>query len=46
MDEAKYGELLRELRPRIIETPEEHERLLSVAENLMEKGRRAVGRRA
>jgi HTH-type transcriptional regulator/antitoxin HigA len=38
MDEAKYGELLSELRPRIIETPEEHERLLSVAENLMEKG--------
>ena len=38
MDEAKYGELLRDLRPRIIETPEEHERLLSVAESLMEKG--------
>ena len=38
MDEARYGELLKELRPRIIETPEEHERLLSVAENLMEKG--------
>ena len=38
MDEARYGELLKELRPRIIETPEEHERLLSVAETLMEKG--------
>ena len=38
MDEARYGELLRDLRPRIIETPEEHERLLSVAEALMEKG--------
>jgi HTH-type transcriptional regulator/antitoxin HigA len=38
MDEAKYGELLKDLRPRIIETPEEHERLLSVAESLMEKG--------
>src|SRR5688572_17600305 len=38
MDEARYGELLKELRPRIIETVEEHERLLSVAENLMEKG--------
>ena len=38
MDEARYGELLKELRPRIIETPEEHERLLSVAEALMEKG--------
>ena len=38
MDEARYGELLKELRPRIIETPEEHDRLLSVAENLMEMG--------
>ena len=38
MDEARYGELLKEIRPRIIETPEEHERLLTVAENLMEKG--------
>ena len=38
MDEARYGDLLKELRPRIIETVEEHERLLSVAENLMEKG--------
>jgi HTH-type transcriptional regulator / antitoxin HigA len=38
MDEARYGELLKEIRPRIIETPEEHERLLSVAESLMEKG--------
>ena len=38
MDEARYGELLKEIRPRIIETPEEHERLLSIAENMMEKG--------
>lgn len=38
MDEARYGELLKEIRPRIIETPEEHERLLSIAESLMEKG--------
>ena len=38
MDEARYGELLREIRPRIIETPDEHERLLSVAEGLMERG--------
>lgn len=38
MDENRYGELLRELRPRIIETPEEHERLLTLAETLMEKG--------
>ncbi|HYO81516.1 MAG TPA: hypothetical protein VES20_08955 [Bryobacteraceae bacterium] len=38
MDEERYGELLKEIRPRIIETPEEHERLLSAAESLMEKG--------
>src|SRR4051812_2379110 len=38
MDENRYGELLKDIRPRIIETAEEHERLLTVAENLMEKG--------
>ena len=38
MDEGRYGELLKEIRPRIIETPEEHERLLTLAESLMEKG--------
>lgn len=38
MDEARYGELLKEIRPRIIESPAEHERLLSAAETLMEKG--------
>lgn len=38
MDEGQYGELLKEIRPRIIETPDEHERLLSIAETLMEKG--------
>ena len=38
MDEARYGDLLKEVRPRMIESPEEHERLLSVAETLMEKG--------
>ena len=38
MDENRYGELLKELRPRIIETPEEHERMLNAAESLMEKG--------
>jgi HTH-type transcriptional regulator/antitoxin HigA len=37
MDEERYGALLAEARPRIIETPEEHERLLGVAEGLMEK---------
>lgn len=38
MDEQKYGAILEEIRPRIIETPEEYERVLSVAESLMEKG--------
>jgi HTH-type transcriptional regulator/antitoxin HigA len=38
MNESTYGEILKEIRPRIIETPEEHERLLSIAETLMEKG--------
>jgi HTH-type transcriptional regulator/antitoxin HigA len=38
MDEGRYGELLKEIRPRIIETAEEHERLLTIAESLMEKG--------
>lgn len=38
MDENKYGKLLAEHRPRLIETPEEHERLLTLAETFMEKG--------
>jgi HTH-type transcriptional regulator/antitoxin HigA len=38
MDEERYADLLRGIRPRIIDTPEEHERLLSIAEGLMEKG--------
>ena len=38
MDEQRYGELLAEARPRIIETSEEHDRMLAVAESLMEKG--------
>jgi HTH-type transcriptional regulator/antitoxin HigA len=38
MNEEKYGELLREIRPRLIDSAEEHERLLSVAESMMEKG--------
>src|SRR5215203_4841194 len=37
MDEERYGALLSEARPRIVETPEEHERLLALAERLMEK---------
>jgi HTH-type transcriptional regulator / antitoxin HigA len=38
MDEQRYGALLAEVRPRIIETAEEHERLLGLAESMMEKG--------
>jgi HTH-type transcriptional regulator / antitoxin HigA len=38
MDQKRYGELLAEHRPKLIETPEEHERLLTLAESLMEKG--------
>lgn len=38
MNEERYGELLREIRPRLIDSAEEHERLLSVAESMMEKG--------
>jgi HTH-type transcriptional regulator/antitoxin HigA len=37
-DSARYGELLASTQPGIIETPEEHERLLAVAETLMERG--------
>lgn len=40
MDEERYGNLLKDIRPRIIETAEEHERLLTIAEELMEKGDR------
>jgi HTH-type transcriptional regulator/antitoxin HigA len=38
MNEERYGELLREIRPRLIDSVEEHERLLSIAESMMEKG--------
>ena len=38
IDMQKYGQLLAEAAPGIIETPEEHERLLTLAEALMDKG--------
>jgi HTH-type transcriptional regulator/antitoxin HigA len=38
MDEQRYGALLADVRPRIIETAEEHERLLGLAEGIMERG--------
>lgn len=37
-DAERYGQLLAEARPVVIETPEEHDRMLTVAEGLMEKG--------
>ena len=36
----RYGELLAAVRPGIIETPEEHERLIAEAEKLVEKSDR------
>ena len=38
MDDGRYGQLLAEIRPALIETPEEHDRMLTAAETLMEKG--------
>lgn len=38
IDLQKYGQLLAEAAPGIIESPEEHERLLTLAEALMDKG--------
>jgi len=38
MDESKYAQLLSDARPRVIETEEEHERLMGIAEQLMDKG--------
>jgi HTH-type transcriptional regulator/antitoxin HigA len=38
MDDVKYAQLLAEARPGIIETADEHERMLRLAESLMEKG--------
>lgn len=37
-DSSKYGQLLAEVLPGMIESPEEHERLLTIAEGLMDKG--------
>jgi HTH-type transcriptional regulator/antitoxin HigA len=38
VDPEKYGELLARYRPGVIEDLEEHERLLTIAEQLMDKG--------
>ena len=38
----RYGQLLAVVRPGIIETPEEHERLIAEAEKLVEKGDRLL----
>lgn len=38
LDLERYGALLAETRPCVIETPEDHDRLLTAAETLMDKG--------
>jgi antitoxin component HigA of HigAB toxin-antitoxin module len=38
IDAELYGRLLAVVQPGLIETPEEHERLIAVAERLIEKG--------
>ncbi len=38
MDSARYAELLAEHQPLVIETPDEHDHMLNLAESLMEKG--------
>jgi HTH-type transcriptional regulator/antitoxin HigA len=37
-DPERYAQLLAEVRPGIIEDPQEHERLLTIGETMMEKG--------
>jgi HTH-type transcriptional regulator/antitoxin HigA len=37
VDQERYGQLLAEYRPGVIESPEEHERLLGLAEQLLDK---------
>jgi|HigsolmetaAR202D_1030399.scaffolds.fasta_scaffold05653_4 Predicted transcription regulator containing HTH domain len=38
-DPQRYGQLLADARPAVIDSAEEHDRLLSIAEELMEKGK-------
>lgn len=38
MDPERYGQLLAEWKPAVIDSPEEHDRLMSAAEILMDKG--------
>jgi HTH-type transcriptional regulator/antitoxin HigA len=38
IDPERYGKLLAEVQPGVIDTAEEHERLLTIAEQLMDKG--------
>ncbi len=37
LDQERYGQLLAEYRPGVIESPEEHERLLGIAEQLLDQ---------
>ncbi len=43
IDDKKYARLLAKVLPRVIETAEEHERLLAEAEKLMDKGEHRGG---
>lgn len=38
MDEQRYGDLLALYRPRVIESADDHDAMLSMAETLMDKG--------
>jgi antitoxin component HigA of HigAB toxin-antitoxin module len=38
MDDHRYAELLAQYKPAVIETADDHDRMLTVAEQLMEKG--------
>ena len=45
MDEQRYGALLADVRPRIIETAEEHERLLGLAEESWSEEKNSLKKR-
>lgn len=38
IDERRYGRLVAKASPRVIRTPEEHDRALAIVQSLIEKG--------
>jgi antitoxin component HigA of HigAB toxin-antitoxin module len=42
LDPEKYARLLADARPAVIDSEQEHDRLLSLAESLMERGKQAL----